>query len=599
MGDRARCLGTGTSDFAWAQNRQKQVLTLYASRRDAQIVVVGDREIPRILANGLAEGLDYYSEFIEQGRFSDPDYQLAFRDFLRLKYKEHAFDLIIAMDSRSVEFVDRNRSELFPDTPVVFFIGDTSPLRPVNATGVIAELDLAGTLVLATELQPDIRNVFVVSDAEDNGKLFEDVARGQFRPFESRLAVTYLSGLPTKELEARLATLPEHSIVYYLVVYRDGNNENFHPLDYLERISAIANAPAYCWVDSAMDRGIVGGSLRSQQAEVEAVAKLALRVLHGEQADSIPPSAPDLNVRQVDWRQLRRWGISESRVPGGTQILFQEPSTWDRYKVYIIGTVTLLFAQTLLISGLLVQRRRRRQAEERVRGSQAELRTSYERIRDLGARLLTAQDAERSRIARELHDDISQQVALLEIDLEGLGGAVEGHAGELAGEALNRTQSIARSVHDFSHRLHPAKLRLIGLVASLRGLQRELSQSDIAIAFTHDRVPSTLPADVTLCLFRIVQEALQNAIKYSRAHHVSVHLRGMSESLTLTIVDDGVGFDVDAAMGKGLGLVSMRERLEAIGGALEISSKPGTGTRLEVRVPLTAVQDAERVADSA
>jgi signal transduction histidine kinase len=144
-----------------------------------------------------------------------------------------------------------------------------------------------------------------------------------------------------------------------------------------------------------------------------------------------------------------------------------------------------------------------------------------------------------------------------------------------------------------SHRLHPAKLRLIGLVAALQSLRLELSQSGIAIAFTHDNVPSTLSPDLTLCLFRVVQEALQNAIKYSKAREVSVHLGGSPFGLTLSVVDDGVGFDVEAASSKGLGLVSMKERLEALGGSLEIRSNPGFGTRVEATAPLDAVQSSE------
>ena len=149
-------------------------------------------------------------------------------------------------------------------------------------------------------------------------------------------------------------------------------------------------------------------------------------------------------------------------------------------------------------------------------------------------------------------------------------------------------QSLARSVHDLSHRLHPAKLRLIGLVAALTGLQREPAQAGIPSDFSHDNVPRTLPPDVTLCLFRIVQEALQNANKYSRAQLVSVSLRGRPDRLELTVVDDGVGFDVEAVWGKGLGLVSMSERVEAVGGTLRVRSAPGAGTRLEVVVPLRA-----------
>jgi signal transduction histidine kinase len=274
-------------------------------------------------------------------------------------------------------------------------------------------------------------------------------------------------------------------------------------------------------------------------------------------------------------------------------VRFREPSAWDRYKVYIVGAAALLLAQTVLIAGLLVQGARRRQAEEQVHASQAQLRTSYERIRDLGARLLDAQETERARIARELHDDVSQQMALLTIDLELLGNGDQFQPEKLAAEALNRAHDIARSVHDLSRRLHPAKLRLIGLISALQSLQRELSHSETAITFTHDGVPSALPPDLTLCLFRVVQEALQNALKYSRAREVSVHLTGGPKALTLTIADDGVGFDVEAAWGKGLGLVSMGERLEAVGGTFEIHSKPGAGTRLEVRVPAHVVLSSE------
>lgn len=152
------------------------------------------------------------------------------------------------------------------------------------------------------------------------------------------------------------------------------------------------------------------------------------------------------------------------------------------------------------------------------------------------------------------------------------------------------------SVHALSHRLHPDRLRLIGLVAALDGLHAELSQPDMAITFTHENVPAALPPDLTLCLFRIAQEALRNALKYSHARSVSMDVSGAPEGLVLTIADDGVGFDVDAAWGKGLGLISVNERVEAVGGTFEIRSSPGAGTRLAVRVPISFVYQAGTVA---
>jgi signal transduction histidine kinase len=586
----------GAVDTAWAQNDTKRVLVLYSTSRDAPISIAGAQELPRLLEKGPQGGVALYSEYIDQGSFPEAAYMAAFNDFLRIKYKDLALDLVIAIQAGAIEFITAYRDDVFPGTPVVF-LGASPLARPLaNATGVIAEPDLASTIALATQLQPDTQNVFVVSGAAVVDKRYEDLTRMQLRPFESRLRITYLSGLATKDLEARLATLPPRSVVCYLTVYRDGAGGTFSPLEYLARVAAVANAPTYSWSDSAMDQGVVGGSLLDRNAMMAALAALALRVLHGEGADRIRTSSPGLHVPQVDWRQLRRWGISQARVPAGTLVRFQELTVWDRYKAYILGGVALLVAQTALIAGLLVQRSRRQRAERDARESQAALRTSYERIRDLGGRLLEAQETERSRIARELHDDISQQMALLEIDLELLGGAVQGHAGELAGEALNRAQGVARSVHDLSHRLHPAKLRLIGLVSALHGLQRELSRADIAISFTHDNVPPTIPADLTLCLFRVVQEALQNALKYSGARRVLVHLRGVPGGLALTVADDGVGFDVSTAWHKGLGLISMDERVEAIGGTLEIHSAPGAGTRLEATVPLRVSHDTETLA---
>jgi signal transduction histidine kinase len=282
-------------------------------------------------------------------------------------------------------------------------------------------------------------------------------------------------------------------------VDQDGAGEYFHPLQYVERLATAANAPTYSWVDST-DRP--GGRRRHGEepdAQVSRGGRHGLARAARRTADAIPVSRPDLNQHQIDWRQLRRWGLSESRLPAGALVLFRDPSPWDRYRPYIVSALLLLAAQSALIVGLLIQRRQRRKAEERLIESQTELRASYDRIHDLGSRLLKAQETERAHIARELHDDVGQQLALMEMDVKLLGSrpAVEA---SLVGELLDLVQGVGRSLRELSHRLHPAKLRLIGLVVALKGLQTEMSQSGIEIVFTHDTVP-VLPPDLTLCLF--------------------------------------------------------------------------------------------------
>lgn len=582
------CVGLAADDISHAQGRQKEVLTLYSTRRDSQISVVGDREIPRILEQRLPGELDYYSEHLDQSRFSDPSYERAFHDFLRLKYEGRRFDVVIAIGEKALGFVDTYRVSLFRETPVVFFGSNPATRVIANSTGIRAPLNLRGTIELALKLQPETRNVFVITGAGSDAS-YARAARDQLQPLEHRLAFNYLTGLTTSDLESRLATLPEHSIVYYLLVSRDGAGEDVHPLRYLDRLAAIAKGPTYSWVDSALGRGIVGGSLKSQEAEVSALAGLALRILQGEPAQSIPSLERDLNMMQVDWRQLRRWGISEGRVPAGTRVMFREPGLWERYQIYALSGAAIVLAQSLLIAALLVQRSQRRRAEAETRRSFAELQSRESRIRDLNRRLVTAQEAERSTIARELHDELGPQMAALSIDLSLLMTRPSEKPEDMMPvmrEALQRTQQIAKALHGLSHRLHPARVHLIGLVAALESMQRDFSRAGLSVTFAHLGALPALPQELTLSVFRVVQEALRNAVKHSKARAVSIELSASGQRMALTIVDDGVGFNIDAAWGRGLGLISMTERLEQLGGSVTIHTKVGAGTRLEVVVPI-------------
>jgi signal transduction histidine kinase len=214
-----------------------------------------------------------------------------------------------------------------------------------------------------------------------------------------------------------------------------------------------------------MNHGIVGGTLRSQRAQIEALAGLAVRVLRGEPADSIPLTELKLGENEVDWRQLQRWHISEADVPPGTRILFRDADLWHEYKAQIIGATALLVVQAALIAFLLVQRAKRKQALQQAAKSHAEAVASYEQVRNLGVRLLNAQEVERSRIARDLHDDVTQALSLLVCDLRLAGSSND--PPKAIQEIVDKAQDITTSVRNLSHQLHPAHLRIAGLVASL------------------------------------------------------------------------------------------------------------------------------------
>jgi PAS domain S-box-containing protein len=221
----------------------------------------------------------------------------------------------------------------------------------------------------------------------------------------------------------------------------------------------------------------------------------------------------------------------------------------------------------------------------------SESKHAEEALKDLGGRLIAAQETERSRIARELHDDFNQRLALLSIELEQLGKRQKADLRQPCVKLQKQVQEMSADIQGLSHRLHPAKLDHLGLSAAIRSLCEELSaNADLKIEFHQHRLPATIPKDVALCLFRIAQEALRNCIKHSGALKAQVVLSRTRDAIRLCVSDDGCGFDPKSkANERGLGFISMRERLHVVGGELHVYSEPQCGTRVEVSVPL--IQD--------
>jgi signal transduction histidine kinase len=220
-----------------------------------------------------------------------------------------------------------------------------------------------------------------------------------------------------------------------------------------------------------------------------------------------------------------------------------------------------------------------------------ERKKAEESLQDLSARLITAQEEERSRIAREIHDDFNQRLALLAVDLERLHNAPpdsQEHLVDGLASLLRDTKEISSGLHHLSHRLHPSILEHVGLVAATRSFCKEISdQYGIHIELVHHGVPRSLPGDVALCLYRIAQEALRNVIKHSGAESARVEITKTTSELKMQISDSGTGFDPKIARTRrGLGLLSMRERLRQVDGTISFMRIEPTGTRIDVRIPV-------------
>ena len=208
-----------------------------------------------------------------------------------------------------------------------------------------------------------------------------------------------------------------------------------------------------------------------------------------------------------------------------------------------------------------------------------------------GQKAIEAQEEEKARIARELHDDISQRIALLGMQFGFLKrslGASTPRVQQEIGEAYRQIADLASDIQALSHNLHPPKLELLGLKAAVTGLCKELTnRQDVIIDVSFENIPDALPPEISLCLYRVLQEALQNVLKHCPSRRAQVSLSGHADNITLTVDDSGPGFDTHEAKRRpGLGLTSMKERLKVVGGQLFIRSQPGHSTTIRAVAPL-------------
>lgn len=220
----------------------------------------------------------------------------------------------------------------------------------------------------------------------------------------------------------------------------------------------------------------------------------------------------------------------------------------------------------------------------------SERKRTEETLKDLGGRLIAAQEEERRRVARELHDDFNQRLAVLSIELEQLGNKIQKPLGlRRSVERLQmQAHELAAEIHRLSYKLHPAKLDHLGLAAAIKSLCAELNQSEkLKVEFFQTGFSNPVDKDITLCVFRIAQESLRNCVKHSHAESVRVVLSRTRNAIRLMVSDNGCGFNTNSdSMEKGLGFISMKERLHLVGGKINVYSKPPRGTRVEVSVPL-------------
>jgi len=423
-------------------------------------------------------------------------------------------------------------------------------------------------------LLPGTTTIAVVFGDSPGERVWVDNLRKEFAPLENRVRFIWLNRLSLPELRERVSTLQPGTVVLYGVFLADAAGIPYDGDYAITQLRASASVPMFGFLSAEMGKGVVGGALVSTSEQGVIGAKVASRLMRGE-TDTLPATTfIDPARPQFDWRELERWNIDENRLPPDSDVLFRPPSLWSENKPTILMGGLLLVKQAVLIAALFIQLDRRHRAERQAIA--------------LTSRLLTAHEDERRRLARELHDDISQRLARVAIDAARL-ESLDSHAAASL-SAHDELVRLSEDVHALSYRLHPSILDDLGLAEALKAECEQVSrQQALRIDVELHEVPDALPRDVALCIFRVAQEALRNVARHAQASVAMVTLAPDGGGLLLAVTDNGVGFDIEASQSRpSLGRASMSERVRVLGGRLGIRSVSGKGTILSAWVPLRA-----------
>jgi len=354
----------------------KNVLILHSHEANAPVFIGTDKGLLATLESGGVHRINQFFESLYLRGNPAPEHRRLLAEQMRVRYVHRKLDMIITMYPEALEFVLKDCLDIFPDVPILGMylpLGFKLPKTKRRLIGHSASLDVLGTFEIALKLVPGAKRVYVVSGAHELDRTVEDLARRDLKKWEGRLEFRYLNEMSFGDILVALSTAPPDTIILLLIYSQDVNGRNYTSNALPQQLNQVSTAPIFSLLDSALGHGIVGGSLINFERIGAKAGELVLDVLSGTPTTKSIPGFLDVPpVPMFDWRQLRRWNLSESALPKGSIVVNREFTFWD-LKYYIIGALVFIMAQAFLIAGLLLQRRRKRSAEESLRQKTEEL----------------------------------------------------------------------------------------------------------------------------------------------------------------------------------------------------------------------------------
>jgi signal transduction histidine kinase len=598
-----------------AAQAPKRILVLYNENKDDfPGLARTDRSLREAFRAGLGLGkVEIYSESMGLSWPDRPGYDSVLANFYRSKYAGLKPDLIVAIMEQPLDFLLRHADRLFPGVPIVFASIDAATIQgkklPANVTGVLLKREYSPTLEAALRLQPDTREVFVVGGgASSFDRLLQTRVRRDLGPWEGRVQINYLFGMTMDALLTRLSTLPAHSVILYCSMLTDGSGRRFVPAEALQSIVGSANAPVYVFLDQYVGLGTVGGNVFSFETQGAQVAALGLQILRGASPASFPMRERGAQVNLYDARQLRRWHLSQARLPAGSVILYRDSSVWEVYREYIFWGIAVLLTQGALIAGLILLRGRQRRAEAEARRQRDSL-AHVLRVTTLG------------EMASSLVHEISQPLSAIMLNARVATSVMEGERpGDRSNvaEALVDITAAAGHTTDVLERLRalfrrepvehrPVDVRtLIEDAVGLLHTAMLIGGIDIRLVF-EDALPCVFgdPVQLEQVLLNVLLNA-RDAIAANGSDHgprvITIRARQQPpSSVIIEVADTGVGvpaanleqifghFVSTKPSGLGMGLAISRSIIEVHGGRIWGTANSDRGLTVHIALPSSKV----------
>jgi signal transduction histidine kinase len=580
--------------------RQTRVLSLHTLPKDAAFIDTTERIYRSVLASALGDRLDYSSEQLADYHFPDPSGESEFEDYLVRKYRDRPIDLLLASGVTAAIFAGRLQARL-PSHPPIVFSGLFTE-RPVpKSTGYAYQYAMKESLDLALRIHPDTREVFLVSGASPHDKWHEAEFRSQVPVPPPGVRFTSLQGLSVRDLSERLVALPQHSIIFLLALTSDENGRTFQSEGLVDRLAASSTAPIYTWNGNVS--GPFGGRLLSTDLVASSTIDVALRVLRGEPAESIPLNSIDASVDALDWRQLHRWNVSAAGVPSGVLLRFREPGPFEEYRSYVLTAVGLLLVQSLLIAGLLYQRRARQRAESDSRrnlalAADASRRETMSALtssigHELGQPLCSivsnANALQMMVTANRASSDTIREI-LTDIQTQGVQATqiIDRHRTMLRGHQLDKKSIDVNAVVEET-------LRLVEHTITMRQVEARIDLSGREGLIDGD------PVLLQQVFVNLVVNAIDAMSEISPARRrVTISSQVRASDVDVTVRDSGPGvpahmiatlfvpFATTKAHGVGIGLTIVKSIIDAHGGTIVARNHPEGGAAFTVTLRRTA-----------